>query len=180
MDNIKDFLICVDIFDKPLGSGSKQKVHAEGLLHRAFSVFLVDSKRQRILIHQRACNKYHSGGLWTNTCCSHPRAGEETITAARRRLLEETGIECPVQELFSFIYRQVYDNGITEYEYDHVFLGYFDGEEQDWMIDPEDIQVMRWVSLDQLAVSLQKEPAQYTAWFLIAAPQLLQYLVDLK
>jgi isopentenyl-diphosphate delta-isomerase len=179
MDNTQDALICVDLFDHPIGSCSKQEAHEKGLLHRAFSVFLADLKGRRMLIHQRAAHKYHSGGLWTNTCCSHPRAGEDTKAAARRRLLEETGIDCPVEALFSFVYRQVYENGITEYEVDHVFLGFFDGEEKDWKTDPEEIRAMAWIRWDELALSLLQEPDRYTAWFLIAAPKVLQHLQDL-
>lgn len=179
MDNTQDALICVDLFDRPIGSCSKQEAHEKGLLHRAFSVFLADRIGRRMLIHQRAAHKYHSGGLWTNTCCSHPREGEDTKAAARRRLLEETGIDCPVEELFSFVYRQVYENGITEYEVDHVFLGFYDGEEKEWKADPEEIRAMAWISWDELALSLQQEPDRYTAWFLIAAPKVLQHLQDL-
>lgn len=179
LDNMTDALICVDIFDRPIGTCSKQKAHEEGLLHRAFSVFLADPVRRRMLIHQRAANKYHSGGLWTNTCCSHPREGEGTEKAARRRLWEEAGIDCPLEELFSFVYRQVYENGITEYEVDHVFLGFYDSGKADWRTDPEEIQAMEWIGLDQLADSLLKEPERYSAWFLIAAPKVLQHLDNL-
>jgi len=180
MDNADHALICVDIFDQPLGSCSKENAHKKGLLHRAFSIFLVDRRQQRMLIQQRAAGKYHSGGLWTNTCCSHPRMGEETATAARRRLLEETGIQCSIHELAPFVYRQTYENGIIEYEYDHVFWGDYQGQEQDWQIDSAEIQAMHWIPWDRLALSLQQEPQRYSAWFLIAAPQVLQYLASLN
>jgi isopentenyl-diphosphate delta-isomerase len=172
----KEQLICVDIFDREIGQCTKLAAHQKGILHRAFSVFLIDPKGQRMLLQQRAGNKYHSGGLWANTCCSHPRPGEETQQAAQRRLLEETGIECSIQELFSFIYRQTYADGLSEYECDHVFLGFYDGDQQDWRPDAAEIQAMAWFDLEQLAEALRETPEQFAAWFIIAAPQVLQHL----
>ena len=128
MDNSKDKLILVDILDRPVGTLDKLAVHQKGLLHRAFSVFLLDVPRRRMLLQKRAPGKYHSSGLWANTCCSHPRPEEDTLEAARRRLYEETGLRSELTELFTFIYRAEFDNGLSEYELDHVLVGNYDSE----------------------------------------------------
>lgn len=117
----EDQLILVDLDDVPIGSAGKAEVHRRGLLHRAFSVFLTDG--ERMLLQRRSRGKYHSGGLWANACCSHPRAGESLEQAVPRRLKEELGISCPVEELFSFHYFSQYGPQLFEYELDHVFLG---------------------------------------------------------
>ncbi len=167
----EDELILVDAFDRPLGSGGKLAVHRAGRLHRAISVFIVNDGK--MLVQKRHPAKYHSGGLWANACCSHPRVGEQTAAAAARRLREEMGIECPLEELDSFVYRSVYENGITEYEYDHVFLGRYAG-----LVSPcaEEVAETAWVGLDELASSLVEEPARYATWFVIAAPAVLKHL----
>jgi len=174
--NSNDRLICVDVFDRPVGSMLKMAAHQKGVLHRAFSVFLVSPDRRRMIIQQRAATKYHSGGLWANTCCSHPREGEETMAAARRRLVEETGIDCSLQEIFSFVYRHVFPDGLCEYEYDHVFIGFYEGCEQDWRPDPREIQAMAWIELDRLAEELRLQPEKFSPWFITAAPAVLAYL----
>lgn len=171
MDNESDELILVDAFDRPIGSGPKLPVHRKGLLHRAFSVFIVDEVDRTMLIQRRNLAKYHSGGLWANACCSHPRVGEDTLDAARRRLAEEAGISCELEELHSFVYRAVFDDGISEYEYDHVFLGTYRGPVRP---DPEEIAELAWVPFDKLAASLVREPERYASWFLIAAPAVLK------
>src|SRR5688572_11010720 len=118
-------VVLVDASDKVVGTMEKMEVHEKGLLHRAFSVFVFNSKRE-LLMQQRALQKYHSAGLWTNTCCSHPRPGEETISAAKRRLKEEMGLEIELESQFSFIYKTTFGNGLTEHEYDHVYFGFTD------------------------------------------------------
>ena len=119
-------VILVDQQDNPTGSCEKLEAHQKGLLHRAFSVFIFNKKGE-MLLQQRAVNKYHSGGLWTNACCSHPAEGEDTIAAAHRRLLEEMGFDTPVEKVFDFVYKADFDNGLTEYEFDHVFVGEYSG-----------------------------------------------------
>ena len=138
----QDHLICVDIFDRPVGVATKEEAHRKGMLHRAFSVFIVDSREGRMLLQKRALGKYHSGGLWANACCSHPRQGEETTAAAHRRLVEEVGIDCTLTPLYSFVYREVFPDGLVEYEYDHVFLGWGSIHELILDPDPEEIEQM--------------------------------------
>lgn len=168
---MEDQLILVDIFDRQTGTGQKLAVHQKGRLHRAFSVFIY--RGNQMLLQKRSIGKYHSGGLWTNACCSHPRQGEELAKAVERRLQEELGAGLPVEELYSFVYRAQFENGLTEYEYDHVFLGEYDGE---ILLNEEEASEIRWVDMDALAEDLREHPEQYTAWFLIAAPQVLRAL----
>lgn len=166
-----DNLICIDIWDQPIGKASKEECHFQGLLHRAFSVFLhCDGK---LLLQQRALFKYHSGGLWTNACCSHPRYGETLDEAVPRRLQDELGIRCVCQEIGSFSYFHKFNDHLFEYELDHIYLGAYDGP---LIPNPEEIIALSWVALDELAVSLQTTPQRYTAWFLIAAPMVLKHL----
>ncbi|MEZ3467996.1 MAG: isopentenyl-diphosphate Delta-isomerase [Schaedlerella sp.] len=138
-------------------------------LYRAFSVFVY--RGNKMLLQKRSAEKYHSGGLWTNACCSHPRQGEELSEAVERRLKEELGVRMPVEELYSFVYRAQFENGLTEYEYDHVFLGEYDGEIR---LNEEEASEIQWMDMDELAEDLWKNPEKYTAWFLIAAPQVLR------
>lgn len=182
MNNDQDRLILVDIFDRPLGEAGKEETHRKGLLHRAFSVFVADKEARRLLIQQRAYGKYHSGGLWANTCCSHPRPGEDTKEAARRRLLEEVGIQCELRELDAFVYRQVFADGLSEYEFDHVFIGFWDERAGEGSLrpDPEEIRELVWVDGEALADDLKDNPGRYAAWFLIAAPKVISYLRSLK
>lgn len=170
---MNDELILVDIYDRPVGTGEKLWVHRSDRLHRAFSVFIIHG--DRMLLQRRHPEKYHSGGLWANACCSHPRAGEELPEAVSRRLREELGVSAEARELFSFVYRCAYDSGLTEYEYDHVFLADYDGALD---VDPREISETRWVDLGELEESLREHPEQYAAWFLIAAPRVLRMLRD--
>jgi isopentenyl-diphosphate delta-isomerase len=165
---MSDKIILVDAFDRQTGACTKEYAHACGKLHRAFSVFLYGS--QGLLIQRRALDKYHSGGLWANTCCSHPRFGEDTLHAAQRRLKEETGITCEISERFSFVYYQPFSNGVTEYEYDHVFLGRYNG---DVNFNPDEICEMCRISPKALHSELLTAPAKFASWFLIAAPRVL-------
>ena len=164
-------IILVDLFDREIGSCSKEYAHAEGKLHRAFSVFLFGGRG--LLLQRRAEGKYHSGGLWANTCCSHPRAGESTSHAAQRRLLEETGIMCQISERFSFVYYQPFADNLYEYELDHVYLGRYDGDAD---FDPAEIAEMRWITPEALQQELLDTPWLFASWFLIAAPRVLKLL----
>lgn len=166
-----DELICVDVLDQPVGKATKEICHKEGLLHRAFSVFLY--RDGKLLLQQRARNKYHSGGLWTNACCSHPRYGEALDDAVRRRLNEEVGAVCPCKEIGQFIYYHQFEQNLYEYEYDHVFLGEYEGTVSP---DPEEIMDMAWVDVDELSKSLVTSPHLYTVWFLTAAPMVIREL----
>lgn len=156
-------VILVDVYDNPTGSMSKIEAHEKGILHRAFSVFILNEKGQ-LMLQQRALNKYHSPGLWTNTCCSHQREGEGNIDAGKRRLKEEMGFIVPMKALFSFIYKAPFDNGLTEHELDHVLLGYYNHEP---IINPKEVAAWKWVDLDQIASEIKDTPQLYTVWFKI-------------
>jgi len=157
----KTQVILVDEHDQTIGLMEKMEAHRRGLLHRAVSVFVFDGSG-RLLLQQRATHKYHSGGLWTNTCCSHPFPGEDTAVAAARRLEEEMGLSLPLDFAFSFRYRAVLDNGLTEHELDHVFIGYTD---QSPDINPEEAAAYRWISSQALEKDLAINASSYTAWF---------------
>lgn len=160
-------VILVDAQDQPVGTMEKMEAHEKALLHRAFSVFLFNSRGEMVL-QQRALSKYHSGGLWTNACCSHPAPGEETEAAARRRLREELGLDLPVTKIFDFMYRADFDNGLTEYEFDHVFTGHYEGEVN---FNPEEVMAVTYLSMDRLRSDMEQNPGKYTAWFRIAFPR---------
>lgn len=166
-----DELIIVDLYDNIIGKGEKLWVHQNDKLHRAFSVFVVAGTK--MLIQKRNVNKYHSGGLWANACCSHPRYGESLDEAVPRRLIEELGITAPTKELFHFIYRTEYNNGLTEYEYDHVFISEYSGEV---LPSEEEIEEVKWVEISELKKDVIENPHKYTSWFLIAFPRLLELL----
>jgi isopentenyl-diphosphate delta-isomerase len=153
-------VILVDEQDRELGASEKLRAHVEGALHRAFSVFVFD-RDGRLLLQRRAREKYHSGGLWSNTCCGHPRPGEETAAAARRRLREEMNLDCELRAAFDFIYRAELDNALVEHEYDHVFAGEFDGSP---VPDPSEVEEWKWMSLDELRRELREEPSRYSYW----------------
>lgn len=159
----KERVILVDPQDQPLGTMEKMEAHEKGLLHRAFSVFIVNSKGE-LLLQQRAHHKYHSPGLWTNTCCSHQREGESTLAAGARRLEEEMGMQVPLTFLFSFIYNAAFDNGLTEHELDHVILGVSDAEPQ---INPDEVATWKWMNLETLAKDILDHEERYTVWFRI-------------
>lgn len=161
-------VILVTENDEVKGTAGKMEVHRKGLLHRAFSVFIFN-KRGEMLLQQRAMNKYHSGGLWTNACCSHPKPGEETKTGAVRRLKEELGFEAELEKVFDFIYKAEFDNGLVEYEFDHVYTGRYDGE-----IDFTRDEVMEvcYQTMDEIGQSLHQHPNRFTAWFRLAFPKM--------
>jgi isopentenyl-diphosphate Delta-isomerase len=163
-------VILVDENDSPVGSSEKMQAHVDGLLHRAFSVFIFNEKGE-MLLQQRALNKYHSGGLWTNACCSHPAPGEETKSAARR-LQEEMGFGTAIEKVFDFVYKADFDNGLTEFEFDHVFVGQYDGA---FNFNKEEVADICYKSIAEINQSLQTHPAKYTAWFHIAFPKIEQW-----
>lgn len=157
---LEEKIILVDASDRQVGTAEKLQAHREGLLHRAFSIFVLNSQGQ-LLLQRRAKHKYHSGGLWTNTCCSHPREEETTLVAAHRRLQEEMGFDCELQELFSFIYRAELDNDLTEYEFDHVFVGYSDRPPT---LNPDEADAWKWIDLLDLQADIKQHPESYTYW----------------
>lgn len=165
-------VILVDEHDRELGTEEKERAHREGRLHRAFSVFVFDS-RGRLLLQRRARTKYHSAGLWTNTCCSHPRPGEGVPAAAARRLREEMGMECALRPSFPLLYRAELDRGMTEHEYDHVLVGECD---RDPVPDPAEVEEWAWVSPAALRREVERRPEAYTYWFRLALPELLDRL----
>ena len=166
---LEEQVILVDEQDQVLGSMDKMEAHLKGRLHRAFSVFIFDSNG-KLLIQQRAADKYHSGGKWTNTCCSHPRMGEKTTAAAHRRLLEEMGMQCALDYVFNFTYKTVIQKTITEYEFDHVFFGVSD---QKPIPTLEEVADYRYISMLDLAIELHQNPNQFTKWLHICFKQVL-------
>ena len=169
---LEEHVVLVNTLDKAQGTMEKMSAHKKGILHRAFSVFILNSKGE-LLLQQRAQHKYHSGGLWTNTCCSHQRSGETNLDAGVRRLYEEMGFEVPLEELFSFIYKAPFDNGLTEHELDHVMLGYYDGIPE---INKEEAASWKWMDLDQVAKEIKATPEHYTAWFKIIFHRFYKYI----
>jgi len=156
-------VILVDEQDNEMGVLEKMQAHREARLHRAFSVFVFNSQNE-LMLHKRASHKYHSGGLWTNTCCSHPRPGESAEQAAHRRLVEEMGFDCDVEEQFHFTYCRKLDNELTENELDHVFRGFYNEEPK---LNIEEVEDWKWISKQDLYESINKEPTLYTEWFKI-------------
>lgn len=156
-------LIQVDEQDVPAGTIGKMAAHRDGVLHRALSVFIFNS-RGEWLLQQRATSKYHSGGLWSNACCSHPRPGETTEEAAHRRLLFEMGMRCTLSEVFSFVYRTEFPNGLIEHEYDHVFIGITDEQPR---CNPGEVQDWKYCSFDRLEKEIRAGDQQFTAWFIM-------------
>ncbi|MGX5820011.1 isopentenyl-diphosphate Delta-isomerase [Chitinophaga lutea] len=165
-------VILVNEQDEPVGTMEKMEAHQKGLLHRAFSVFVTNTKGE-MLLQQRARDKYHCGGLWTNTCCSHPLPGEDTLAAAHRRLQEEMGFDCPLHELFSFTYRAMFDNGLTEHEFDHVYLGKYDGP---LLPDAAEVQTYRYLSIPDIRLWMETQPGDFTPWFKLAFPKVAEYI----
>ena len=161
-------VILVDADDNPIGKLEKLEAHQKGLLHRAFSVFIFNAGGE-MLLQQRALNKYHSGGLWTNACCSHPLPGEVTVDAAGRRLKEELGFETAVKKIFDFVYKASFDNGLTEHEFDHVFAGQYDGPIQ---FNPEEVMDYCYKDIREIRNNLNTHPGKYTAWFHLAFPKI--------
>jgi len=167
-------VILVDEKDQVIGYMEKIQAHKEALLHRAFSIFIFNSKKE-LLLQQRAEHKYHSGNLWTNTCCSHPRKGETIPQAADRRLEEEMGMRCSLEKVYSFIYKSPYENGLTEHELDHVLIGYSDELPK---INLEEVKDYVYKDLETLAKEIEETPNLYTSWFKITFPTLQKYLLE--
>ena len=165
-------LILVDEHDRQIGTMEKMQAHREAALHRAISVFVFHSNGN-FLLQQRALTKYHSGGLWTNTCCSHPRPGESNKSAAIRRLQEEMGFTCDLEEVFSFVYFVALDHGLCENEYDHVFFGFSD---QAPSPNPDAVESWAYKSMDDLLAEVSAGPEAFTKWFLICLPQVIGHL----
>tara|TARA_B100000927_G_C16348389_1_gene422277 strand:+ start:324 stop:854 length:531 start_codon:yes stop_codon:yes gene_type:complete len=164
-------VILVDEYDNALGLMEKMEAHRKAKLHRAFSVFAMNN-RNEILLQRRALHKYHSGGLWTNTCCSHPRDGETVEEAATRRLKEEMGFTCHVKRIFSFIYKAELDNELTEHELDHVLIARYN---EDPSINPDEVDSFDWKSVDWVAADIKSHPKKYTEWFKIIYDRFLMY-----
>lgn len=169
---MEDQLILIDEKDQIIGTAGKMDAHRKGLLHRAFSVIIFNSKGE-LLLQKRAKSKYHCGGLWTNTCCSHPGLGEMALQVARRRLFEEMGIDCEVKEIFSFRYKTTFSNGLTENEYDHVLIGKNDNLPNP---NPEEAEGWKWIDLKSLKTDMMKNPEAYTYWFKLLMRKLPKYL----
>ncbi len=156
-------IILVDEDDVQIGTMGKLGAHEKGILHRAFSI-LIKNSRGEVMLQKRAVGKYHSGGLWTNTCCSHPRVGEDIMSATHRRLKEEMGFDCPLKEIISFTYTADLDRGLKENEFLHVFVGKYN---DDPMVNPEEADDWKWVSFGELRRDVAKHPDNYTYWFKI-------------
>ena len=165
-------VILVDENDNQVGVMPKLEAHQKGLLHRAFSVFIFNSKYE-LLLQKRASSKYHSGGLWTNTCCSHPREGEEILDAAKRRLIEEMGIDTSLRKVHDFIYKAELDNNLTEHEFDHVFYGIYN---EDPIINKDEADDFKWIDMDSLNEDIKTNGVNYTIWFKIAFEYFYNYL----
>jgi isopentenyl-diphosphate delta-isomerase len=161
-------VILVNEIDEPIGLAGKTEAHEKGMLHRAFSIFIFDSKG-RMLIHQRAAEKYHGAHLWTNACCSHPKPGEETLAAACRRLKEELGFDTELKEVFSFTYHARVENNLVEHEFDHVFVGEYEGEMDP---DPAEVAALAYENMAQLKLAIENQPEKFTTWFRIAFPKI--------
>lgn len=168
---LEDQVILVDDNDIPLGVDGKLAAHRDGKLHRAISIFVFDSK-ERLLLQKRAAAKYHSGGLWSNTCCSHPRPNEGNAPAARRRLKEEMGIDCELSEMFGFVYRAEFANGMIEHEYDHVFFGCSDDEPRP---NPDEAEDWKWMDMARLSADVKKSPGSYSFWLAACLDRVMAY-----
>ncbi|MDP5229338.1 MAG: isopentenyl-diphosphate Delta-isomerase [Cellulophaga sp.] len=167
-------VILVNELDEQIGTMAKMEAHEKAILHRAFSVFVMNDKGETML-QQRAAHKYHSPLLWTNTCCSHQRVGETNIQAGKRRLQEEMGFETELKELFSFIYKAPFDNGLTEHELDHVMIGYGDFVPK---INPEEVADWKWMKPEAVKNDISENPHNYTAWFKIIFDKFYNHITE--
>ena len=167
-------VILVNEKDEQIGLMPKMEAHEKAVLHRAFSVFVLNEKNE-IMLQQRASHKYHSPLLWTNTCCSHQRDGETNLQAGNRRLQEEMGFETELKQLFHFIYKAPFDNGLTEHELDHVMIGYYNGEPK---INPEEVENWKWMGIEEVQKDMQSHPEVYTVWFKIIFDEFYHFLEE--
>jgi len=172
----EEHVILVNQSDEQIGTMPKMEAHEKAVLHRAFSVFIMNKKGETML-QQRAAHKYHSPLLWTNTCCSHQRVGETNIQAGKRRLQEEMGFQAELKELFSFIYKAPFDNGLTEHELDHVMVGYSDHSPE---INPEEVADWKWMLPEDVKNDIAANPGHYTAWFKIIFEKFYSYITQHK
>lgn len=173
---VEENVILVNRNDEQIGLMPKLEAHEKAVLHRAFSVFVLNSKNE-VMLQQRASQKYHSPLLWTNTCCSHQRDGETNIQAGSRRLFEEMGFNTELKELFHFIYKAPFDNGLTEHELDHVMIGYFDGAPN---INQEEVEDWKWMKIEDVKSNMEMNPDLYTVWFKIIFDEFYHFLEDHK
>lgn len=164
-------VILVNEHDVPAGFMEKMEAHRKGLLHRAFSVFIFNSKGE-MLLQQRAVNKYHSGGLWTNSCCSHPQPGEDIAISAEKRLQEEMGFTTKLKKIFDFVYRAEFSNGLTEYEFDHVFAGEHEG---DVAYNKDEVMDYCYKNIEEIRYLLREHPGKFTEWFHLAFPKIEEW-----
>lgn len=171
---IEENVILVNEKDEPIGLMPKMEAHEKAVLHRAFSVFVLNSKNE-IMLQQRAHHKYHSPLLWTNTCCSHQREGETNIQAGSRRLFEEMGFQTDLKELFHFIYKAPFDNGLTEHELDHVMIGYYNEAPR---INPDEVEAWKWMPVEGIKADIQENSDQYTIWFKIIFDEFYHFLEE--
>lgn len=167
-------VILVNELDEQIGLMPKLEAHEKAILHRAFSVFVLNNQNE-IMLQQRAHQKYHSPLLWTNTCCSHQREGETNIQAGNRRLHEEMGFDTELKELFHFIYKAPFDNGLTEHELDHVMIGYYDGEPK---INTEEVEDWKWMKIEDIQSDMLSNPENYTVWFKIIFEEFYHFLEE--
>ncbi|NRR90454.1 isopentenyl-diphosphate Delta-isomerase [Winogradskyella undariae] len=169
---IEEQVILVDENDKQIGLMPKMEAHEKALLHRAFSVFVFNDKKE-LMLQQRALYKYHTPGLWTNTCCSHQRDGESNLEAGKRRLQEEMGFVTELEEKTSFIYKAPFENGLTEHEYDHIMVGYYNDEP---VVNPDEVASWKWMTLEAVKTDILEKPEIYTAWFKIIFEKFYEYI----
>jgi len=169
---MKEQVILVNEQDEQIGLMEKMEAHEKALLHRAFSVFVMNDKDE-LMLQQRAAEKYHSPLLWANTCCSHQRNGETSLDAGKRRLMEEMGFVCDLKELFSFIYKAPFDNGLTEHELDHVMIGTYQDAP---VINPEEVESYKWMTLEAVKKDMKLKPEIYTEWFKIIFDKFYDHL----
>ncbi|MFV0539896.1 MAG: isopentenyl-diphosphate Delta-isomerase [Aestuariibaculum sp.] len=165
-------VILVNENDEQIGTMPKMEAHEKALLHRAFSVFIFNSENE-LMLQQRAAHKYHSPSLWTNTCCSHQREDENNIEAGKRRLKEEMGFETELKEVTSFVYKAPFDNGLTEHEYDHVMIGYYNDVPH---INPDEVEAWKWMGLEAVKSDILKRPELYTEWFKIIFDKFYEHI----
>lgn len=167
-----EYITAVDKDDREIKLIEKLEAHEKGILHRAFSIFIFNSKKE-LLLQKRHSGKYHSSGLWSNTCCSHPRYGEDLCESAYRRLREEMGISCEINEIFSFVYTAKLEKNLIENEYDHVFIGYFDGEVTP---DENEAEDFKWADINSIKLDILENPHKYTFWFKLVFDRVVEFV----